>query len=77
MSLSSSILKLAAARGNDKTICPSEVARTLWPQEWRPHMDEVRAAAFTLRDEGKIQISQKGEEVFGDEIKGPIRIRII
>lgn len=77
MSVSATILAMAAARGRDKTICPSEVARVLWPDEWRTHMNEVRSAAFDLRDEGKIQISQKGEEVLNAEVKGPIRIQIL
>lgn len=77
MSVSATILILATERGNDKTICPSEVARMLWPDEWRNHMEEVRLAAFTLRDEGKVQISQKGREVADNNVKGPIRIRIL
>ena len=77
MSLSKTILSLAAARGTDKTICPSEVARMLWPGQWRSRMSEVRSAAFALRDQGKVQISQKGEEVLSDGVKGPIRIRIV
>lgn len=77
MSVSSTIISLAAARGSDKTICPSEVARLLWPGEWRNKMEEVRLAAFLLRDEGKVQILQKGEEVLQTEVKGPIRIRIV
>lgn len=77
MFVSVTILVLAAERGNDKTICPSEVARMLWPDEWRIHMEEVRSAAFCLRDEGKVQISQKGREVTDHKVKGPIRIRIL
>lgn len=76
MSVTTAILELASERGNNKTICPSEVARMLWPDEWRNHMEEVRLAAFSLRDEGKVHILQKGEEVSDTKIKGPIRIRI-
>lgn len=77
MSVSATIISLAAARGSDKTICPSEVARMLWPDKWRNHMEEVRLAAFSLRNEGKVQILQKGEEVSNNGVKGPIRIRIV
>jgi len=77
MLVSTTILTLASLRGGDKTICPSEVARNLWPNEWRDHMEEVRKAAFDLRDEGKIIILQKGEPVTGNTVKGPIRIKII
>lgn len=77
MSVAATILQLASARGNDKTICPSEVARTMWPSEWRKHMEEVRQAAFTLRDKGQVLILQKGETITGNTVKGPIRIQIV
>ncbi len=77
MCISATILELSAERGKDKTICPSEVARKLWPQDWRNHIEEIRKTAFALRDEGKIIITQKGNEVVGNEAAGPIRIRIL
>ena len=67
---------LAAQRGRDKTICPSEVARKLSPNDWRTYMKEIRKIAFELRDAGKVLIMQKGNEVAGSEVVGPIRIRI-
>jgi hypothetical protein len=77
MTLPETILHLASLRGSDKTICPSEVARNIWPDNWRKHMAEVRNAAFHLRDEGKVQIKQKGKPVEGNELVGPIRIAIV
>lgn len=77
MSIMTTILELSAERGKDKTICPSEVARKLWPTDWRGYMEEVRQAAFALRDKGKVAITQKGSEVVGSEVAGPIRIRIL
>ncbi len=38
----------------DKTICPSEVARGLWPEKWRNPMDAVRMAAGKLACEESI-----------------------
>lgn len=70
------IIALATNRGNGKTICPSEVARTLWPGDWRKHMPEVREAAFVLREKGQIRILQKGADVSENVIKGPVRIQI-
>jgi len=64
-------------RGADKTICPSEVARALFPDEWRGHMDEVRQCAVDLQRKGQVSITQKGKPIDGDNIKGPIRIKII
>lgn len=75
-SIAESILSLAAARGAEKSICPSEVARALWPDDWRERMDEVRAEAFRLRDEGKVRVTQGGESVVGSVPAGPIRISI-
>lgn len=71
------ILKLAANRGADKTICPSEVARSIYGENWRSEMLNIRDAAFELSSEKKIVITQKGKEVDPGNLKGPIRIRII
>ena len=71
------ILSMATERGADKTICPSEVARELFPDNWRKHMEEVRQAAIDLQQQGKVTITQKGEPVDVNNIKGPIRIKIV
>lgn len=75
MTIKKKILELTANLGREKTICPSEVARALWPDDWRPRMEEVRQVAVELRDAGAIVICQKGKEVLGDSFVGPIRIR--
>ena len=74
--ISETILLLATQRGKDKTICPSEVARELFPDDWRTYMKEIRETAFELRDAGKVRIMQKGADVAGSEVVGPIRIQI-
>lgn len=70
------ILTLLRRRDPGKTICPSEVVRDLYPDDWRAHMDAVRAAARDLVDEGVLDITQGGEVVDPDEAKGPIRLRL-
>jgi len=75
--ISQTILQMATDRGADKTICPSEVARALFPDEWRGHMEEVRQHAFDLQRTGQVSITQKGEPIDSENIKGPIRIKII
>ena len=70
-SISSKILELTGKRPNG-TICPSEVARALY-DDWRPRMEEVRQVAYQLRDEGKIEVTQKGKVVEG-VAKGAIRL---
>lgn len=76
LNISEIILSLAVERGKDKTICPSEVARELSANDWRRYMKVIRNTAFELRDAGKVIIKQKGREVEGNEIAGPIRIQI-
>lgn len=77
LKISATILTLATERGKSKTICPSEVARQLFPDNWRTHMEDVQKAAFELRSKGKVRILQKGIEVEGTEVVGPIRIQIV
>ena len=59
-----------------ETICPTVGARKLSPGEWPTYTKEIRKIAFELRDAGKVLIMQKGNEVAGSEVVGPIRIRI-
>lgn len=76
LNISETIVLLAKKRGKDKTICPSEVARDLSADDWRRHMKNIRKTAFELRDAGIVLIMQKGREVEGNEVVGPIRIQI-
>lgn len=73
--LEQAILDLLARRREGATICPSEVARQTWPDDWRPHMEEVRQAARRLVDRGEIEITQKGRPVDPSSARGPIRLR--
>jgi hypothetical protein len=72
----SCILKQVTARGADKTICPSEVARELGGEEWRSWMEPVRAIAADLMEQGKIVVTQRGNPVHPQTAKGPIRLRL-
>lgn len=57
------------------TICPSEVARALDPEEWRPLMPLVRAVAVAMAKEGALGISLAGNTVELDRpLRGPIRL---
>ena len=69
------ILRLAADRGPEASICPSEVARALYP-EWRPLLAAVRRAAVRLADSGRIDILRHGKPVRPAEMRGVIRLRI-
>ncbi|RZK41805.1 MAG: DUF3253 domain-containing protein [Pedobacter sp.] len=74
--IASTIIDIATQRGIDKSTCPSEIARKLFPKDWRAHMNEIVDVAIDLQLQGKILITQKGIPVDVSEIKGPIRIKI-
>ncbi|PPK85480.1 uncharacterized protein DUF3253 [Neolewinella xylanilytica] len=70
------ILAQTEARGTDKTVCPSEVARGLCPDDWRPLMERVRDRARALAAKGRIDICQSGTPVDPDkDWTGPVRLR--
>lgn len=73
------MLALAAARGDGKTICPSEVARALGgdhPDGWGPLMQPIRRAAVRLMKDGRILILRKGRLVDPDDFRGVYRITL-
>lgn len=70
------ILSVAAQRGPEKTTCPSEIARMLFPDDWRNHMKDIVDVAIELHNQGKVLITQKGIPIDVNHIKGPIRIKI-
>lgn len=69
------IMRQVEARGSDKSICPSEVARGLAPEAWRPLMSAVRRAAAKLSASGRLDILRKGRVVPAAEMRGVIRLR--
>ena len=75
--IAATILTFAAHRGKEKSTCPSEIARMLFPDDWRMHMKEVVDLAIDLQNRGKVQITQKGLPVDIERIKGPVRIKIV
>jgi hypothetical protein len=75
--VSETIMSVATDRGHEKSTCPSEISRMLFPGDWRKHMKEVVDAAIELHNQGKVVITQKGSPVDVNHIKGPIRIKII
>ncbi len=66
---------LLARRAPGRTICPSEAARALDPEDWRSRMDVVRDVAFAMADRGKLEVTQRGAVVDGRTARGPIRLR--
>jgi hypothetical protein len=66
------ILELALQRGPQKSLCPSEVAKSL-AAEWRPLMPQIRAVAARMPE---IVVTQGGREVDPLTVTGPIRLRL-
>jgi hypothetical protein len=67
------ILERTAARGDGRTLCPSEVARAL-ADDWRPLMPAVREVATDLADAGEVVVTQKGRPVDARTARGPVRL---
>jgi len=68
------MLRLVAERGAGKTICPSEVARTLRSENWQGLMGEVCARAVKLARAGQLTIYRKGKPADPDAFKGIYRL---
>jgi len=75
--ITTSILSTAIHRGAEKSTCPSEIARLLFPKDWREHMKDVLDVAIDLHNKGSIVITQKGMPIDVKDFKGPVRIKII
>lgn len=85
--LSERFAQHVANRAYPKTLCPSEVARSLSASElrdlgvshWRELMPQLREMAFDERRNGRVEILQKGEVIPSghelEDVRGPIRIR--
>jgi hypothetical protein len=69
------IARLLAGRAEGRTICPSEAARAL-ADDWRPLMEPVRQRAYAMADEGRLEVTQRGEVVDGRTARGAIRLRL-
>lgn len=71
------LLQTVAARGPEKTACPSEVARAIGgghPDQWGPLMQPVRKVAVRLANEGRLIITRKGKPVDPNDFRGVYRV---
>jgi hypothetical protein len=66
---------LLDVRAVGATICPSEAARVVGGDDWRPLMEPARRAARRLVVAGRVEITQGGKVVDPSTAKGPIRLR--
>ncbi len=75
LALEQTVLALLEQRAGGATICPSEAARAVGGEDWRPLMEPARAAARRLVASGDVEVVQGGAVVDPSTAKGPIRIR--
>ncbi len=75
IALEQAILDLLDARARGATICPSEAARRVGGDDWRPLMEPARRAARRLVAAGAVEITQGGRVVDPSTAKGAVRIR--
>lgn len=73
--LERAIAELLDVRRAGTTICPSEAARAVDPQQWRDLMPAARAAAGRMAAAGEVEVTQRGEVVDVAAAHGPVRIR--
>jgi hypothetical protein len=71
------LLRITAERGPEKSLCPTDVARAVSTENWRPLLGAVRKVAADLARQGKIEILRKGKPINPDEMRGVIRLRAI
>lgn len=67
--IADALMRLAEARGPDRTFCPSEAARAL-SDDWRPLMPDIRRVAASL----SLLATQSGKPVDARAASGPIRL---
>jgi len=74
--ISDEIMRHVLECGHGKTLCPSQVARSLSraEDEWRALMPWIREVATALAIEGMIMVTQQGVPVDLQKAKGPVRL---
>jgi hypothetical protein len=78
--IAQAIAALLEARAATSSICPSDAARRLRTDEWRPLMPAIRRVAATLARQGRLRITQGARsvdpaEIERGELRVPIRLR--
>jgi hypothetical protein len=75
VALEEAIEALLDRRARGATICPSEAARAVGGEDWRPLMEPARAAARRLVAAGRLEVLQQGKVVDASTARGAIRLR--
>jgi hypothetical protein len=73
--LEQAILELIRRR-KQRSFCPSEVVRWIYPEDWRHFMPDVRETMMDLYRKNLITVTQKGFAIDPNFLpKGPVRIQ--
>lgn len=75
VALEEAIVRLLDGR-RGASICPSEAARAVAPDDWRPLMEPARRAARRLIARGALEMTQGGHVVDPSSARGPVRLRL-
>lgn len=69
-------IRTLVRKRSGSSICPSDVARVVGGPDdaWRGIMPEVRRVAADLARREEVVVTQKGEVVDVEQVKGPVRI---
>jgi hypothetical protein len=74
--IAAAIREVLATREPPKTACPSEVARRLDPDDWRPLMGRVRDVVRAMARRGELEVTQRGVVLEPDAAwRGAVRVR--
>lgn len=81
IAVETAILDLLRARGETRSICPTEAARSLAGAAtddlaWRRYLPVVRRVALALARSGTIDILRKGKVIAPEQAHGVIRLRL-
>ncbi len=74
--IETAIFEKLSRRDAGKSICPSEVAKDLQPEQWQRMMPKVRAVALGLMRQGRLTVTKKGKAVDPNAFRGVIRLRL-
>lgn len=76
--IAEAVVRLATARGADRSLCPSDVARALagTDRDWRRLMPLIHAVVERLARDGRVSISKAGRPVGIGRPRGAYRVRL-
>lgn len=55
------------------SICPSEAARAVSPEDWRPLMETARSAGRRMAVRGEVVVQQQGRAIDPEDLRGTVR----